>query len=165
MKLQKIISFVVFAIGLLGAALWFFMNSGISELMASAELADSKDLVKYPEENAELFNASIDEVSPMYNLVIIVGLILLLVTLFSVVNNLIKNPKALKKVVVNIVAFLGIILVAYLGFANDWIPEGFETKITTGGAQWVDTGLWTFYILAVLSVFLMVFYGIKKTIK
>jgi len=166
MKAQKIISFVIILVGIIGFALWSMMNSGISELMDSAGITDTKDLVKYPDENPDLFNAATGEVSSLYTLLIIVGVALLAVTLISIVNSLAKNPQSIKKVIVNVVAFLVLAAVCYFAFA-----KGVETPMKDGdvlsanGSKLVGTGLYLFYFLLVIALGLMVYSGIKKTIK
>lgn len=166
MKAQKIISFVIILVGIIGLGLWSMMNSGISELMDSAGISDTKDLVKYPEENPELFNAATGEVSPLYTLLIVVGVVLLVVTLISIVNSLAKNPKGIKKVIVNVVAFLVLAAICYFAFAS-----GVETPMKDGevlsanGSKLVGTGLYLFYFLLTIALGLMIFSGVKKTIK
>ncbi|MAP55626.1 hypothetical protein [Altibacter sp.] len=70
-----------------------------------------------------------------------------------------------KNTLVSIGAFLLIVIISYV------LADGTETQLKDGqmlsasGSKWVSTGLYVFYIMAVLAVGAMIFSGIKKVSK
>lgn len=148
MNLQKIIKLVAAIVGVISI---FFLvriiGAGDDALEASPELQDSI-------------------VSPfMYIAYFILGVMVFLVLVFSL-KQIFSNPATLKKTLTNVGAFVALALVAYFGFAN-----GVETPLrdgkvlTAGNSQLVGAGLYLFYFLVFIAVFIMLFSGIKKTIK
>jgi hypothetical protein len=148
MNLQKIIKLVAAIVGVISI---FFLiriiGAGDDALEASPDLQDSI-------------------VSPfMYIAYIILGIMVLLVVLFSI-KHMFSNPATLKKTLINVGAFLALALIAYFGFAN-----GVETQLrdgevlTAGNSQLVGAGLYLFYFLVFIAVGIMLFNGIKKMIK
>ena len=68
----------------------------------------------------------------------------------------------IKSTLISVGAFLFIVLIAYL-LADDTplaMQEG--EMLSASGSKWVDTGLYTFYIMAILAIGAMIFTGIKK---
>lgn len=170
MKLQKIITGLVIVVALIGGGLWAMMNSGITKLMEDSGVAEAKDLVKYPEENPELFEAATNEISSLYTLVIVIGVVLLLATLISVVNGLMKNSGNIKRVAFGFLIFAAVLLGAYI-FATG-PDEAFnlgkyeynDIMATEGQSKMVGAGLIAFYILMIGAISTMVLSGVKKMI-
>ncbi len=155
MKISKILSYLVLAIGILGAILWYVMSSSISDLMDQNGVSEAREL-------------SLDEaapmVSPLYSLTLVIFVITIVVTLITVFSTLAKNPSGLKNTLIGIVAF---VLIIGIGFV---MADGVETPLKDGdvlsesGSKWVGTGLYAFYFLAAIAVGLMFLSGIKKLI-
>ncbi|TPN86158.1 hypothetical protein [Aquimarina algicola] len=155
MKISKILSYLVLAIGILGAILWYAMSSSISDLMDQNGVSEAREL-------------SLDEaapmVSPLYSLTLVIFVITIVVTLITVFSTLAKNPSGLKNTLIGIVAF---VLIIGIGFV---MADGVETPLKDGdvlsesGSKWVGTGLYAFYFLAAIAVGLMFLSGIKKLI-
>ncbi len=89
--------------------------------------------------------------------------ITLLFVLFFVVKGIFEGN--IKSTLLSIGAFLLIVVIAYvLADATPMqMPEG--DMLSESGSKWVGTGLYTFYIMAVLAIGAMVFSGIKKVTK
>ncbi len=155
MKISKILSYVVLGVGILGAILWYVMSSSISTLMDENGVSEAREL---PLEIAE------SSVTPLYSLTLIIFIITIVATLIAVFSTLAKNPASLKNAAIGIIAFL---IVMGIGYA---LAEGVETPLkdgeilSAGGSKLVGTGIYAFYILAVVAVGLMFFSGLKKLI-
>lgn len=104
-------------------------------------------------------------VSPMINLAILILIVVVLITLFSSFATLASNAAKLKKAGISIAAFGAVVLLSFL------LSEGVETPLKDGdilsasGSRLVETGLRTFYFLAVIAIGAMVFSGIKRLFK
>ncbi|MBP2832568.1 hypothetical protein J8281_10265 [Aquimarina sp. U1-2] len=155
MKISKILSYVVLAIGIIGAILWYVMSSSIGDLMDQNGVSEAREL---PLDDAAPL------VSPLYSLTLIIFVITIVATLITVFSTLAKNPSGLKNTLIGIVAF---VIVVGIGFV---LAEGVETPMKDGeilsesGSKWVGTGLYAFYILAAVAVGLMFLSGIRKLI-
>jgi len=69
----------------------------------------------------------------------------------------------LKKTLISVGVFLAIIIISYV--LADSTPMQLPDEggmLSESGSKWVGTGLYTFYILAVVAILLMVFSGFKK---
>ena len=159
MKIQKIVSYVVLAIGLISGVLLYVMNSGISKLMFDNDATDPRDLL-VPETAGSMFSA----VSPLYNLSVVVIAILLIVTVATIVKGLVSNPSSLKKTAIGVGVFLLIVGVSYA------LAEGAEVVtrdgevVTAGTTKWVGAGIITFYICAATAIGAMIAAGVRKSI-
>ncbi|MDY8136784.1 hypothetical protein [Aquimarina sp. 2201CG5-10] len=155
MKISKILSYVVLAVGAIGIILWFLMNSAIGKLMADNGVSEARELP---------LDIAGSAVTPLYGLTWVIFIIIIIATLIAVFSALLKNPAGLKKTGIGIVAFL---VVIGIGFA---LANGVETEMKDGevlsasGSKWVGTGLYAFYFLAAVAVGLMVLSGVKKLI-
>lgn len=90
----------------------------------------------------------------------ITGFITLLLVVIFVIRGLVTGN--VKRTVIPIVAFLVIVLVAYM-FADGTpmqLREG--DTLSASGAKWVDTGLFVFYISAAIAIVSMVIGSLKK---
>lgn len=170
MKLQKIITGLVIVVALIGGVLWVTMNSGITSVMEAAGVAEAKDLVKFPEENPELFEAATAEISPLYMFTIAIGVILLVVTLISVINGLMKSSGSIKRVALGALIFAVVLFVAY--FAANGADESFtrglyeydDVLATESQSKIAGAGIIAFYILAGGAILAMLLSGAKKII-
>jgi len=89
--------------------------------------------------------------------------ITLLFVLFFVLKGIFSGN--IKSTLLSIGAFLLIVAIAYV-LADSSPMEMQEGEIlSASGSKWVGTGLYAFYIMAVLAVGAMVFGGIKKVTK
>lgn len=164
MKISKILSYIVMAIGAIGALLLFLMSNNFDGLMEKYGITETKDFVREGG-SMDVLKEATSLVNPLYTLTVIVFIGVIVVTLIAVFSSLAKNPGGLKNTGIGIVAFF---IVVGLGFV---VAEGVEAPLNDGGvlsesgSKWVGTGLYTFYFLAAIAVGLMFFSGIKKLIK
>jgi len=155
MKISKIISYVVLAVGILGGILWYVMSSSISDLMDANGVSEARELS---------LDVAAPPVSPLYNLTLLIFVITIVVTVFSVITTMLKSSGNLKNTLIGVVAFIVIVGISFA------MAKGVETPLkdggvlSEGGSKWVGAGLYTFYFLAALAVGLMFFSGIKKLI-
>jgi hypothetical protein len=69
----------------------------------------------------------------------------------------------IKKTLISVGVFLAIILISFV--LADNTPMALPDEggmLSESGSKWVGTGLYTFYILAVVAILLMIFSGFKK---
>ena len=162
MNISKILSYVVLAVGVIGAVLLFLMNDNFTKLMDSYGITEAKDLVK--DTSSSAFVEATSLVSPMYILTLIILAIIVIATLGAVLFSLAKNPGGLIKAGVGIIAFLVVIVISYV------LASGVETQmkdgniLSEGGSKLVGAGIYAFYFLAAIAVGLMVLSGVKKLI-
>lgn len=104
-------------------------------------------------------------IEPMAWIAYLVLAVIVALVLIFVVVNLFSSGETLKKTLMSVGAFLLVAVIAYV------LAEGVETPMQDGkmlsesGSRWVGTGLYAFYILAIVSVVVMLGTGIKKMIK
>lgn len=159
MKISKILSYIVLAVGVIAGVLLYLMNSNISQMLLEKEATDPRELL-VPETAGAIFSA----VSPLYNLALVVIVVLLIATLVTIVSGLIKNPSSLKSVAVGVVAFLIIVGVSY-GLANGVESVTRDGEIITANtSRWVGAGIISFYIFSAIAIVSMVVAGVKKSI-
>ncbi|WP_026450901.1 hypothetical protein [Aequorivita capsosiphonis] len=96
-----------------------------------------------------------------------VAYITLAITLLFVLFFVLKGIFAgnIKSTLLSIGAFVIIVVISYV-LADGTpmtMPEG--EMLSESGSKWVGTGLYTFYIMAILAIGSMVFSGIKKVTK
>ncbi|RFN59541.1 hypothetical protein [Marixanthomonas ophiurae] len=95
----------------------------------------------------------------LYVAYITFAIVLLFVTVFVLKGIFAGNIKR------TLLSILGFLVIVAIGFV---LANGVETPMQDGemlsesGSRWVGTGLYVFYILAVLAIGAMVFSGIKK---
>ena len=148
MNLQKIIKIVAAVVGVIAIIfLVRIIGAGDDAIEASEDVQNSL-------------------VTPfMYIAYIVLGVIAVLVLLFSL-KNMFTNAATLKKTLINVGAFVLLAAIAHFGFAN-----GVETPLRDGevlsanGSKWVGTGLYLFYFLVIIAAGIMLFTGVKKMIK
>jgi len=162
MNISKILSYIVLAVGAIGAILLFLMNGNFTTLMDSYGITEAKDLVK--DTSSSAFAEATSLVSPMYSLTLVIFAIIILATIVAVFSALAKNPAGLKNAGIGIVAFLIVMGISYV------LASGVETAmkdgevLSEGGSKLVGAGIIAFYILAAIAVGLMLLSGVKKLI-
>ncbi len=83
--------------------------------------------------------------------------------LFFVVKGIFAGN--IKNTLMSVGAFLLIVVISYVLADGNTMPTQDGGMLSESGSKWVGTGLYAFYILAVLAVGAMVFGGIKKVTK
>jgi len=80
----------------------------------------------------------------------------LLGTVLVWIKDIVTNPKNLMQMLVYLGLFALVVLIAKFVLAsNEPVVYGSKLKIDAETSNWVDTGLYTFYILAVIAILLM----------
>jgi hypothetical protein len=97
----------------------------------------------------------------LYVAYLILAIVVLFVLVFVLKGVFAGN---VKKTLMSIGGFLLIGIISYVLASNslDGLPLNDGKMITASASKWVGTGLYTFYILAVLAIVAMVFSGFKK---
>lgn len=95
----------------------------------------------------------------MYVAYITFAIVLVLVLIFVLKGVLAGN---IKNTLISVGAFLLIVVIAYVLADNTPMQMQEGESLSASGSKWVGTGLYTFYIMAVLAIGAMVFSGIKK---
>ena len=147
MNIQTIVKIISAIFGLLGVVFLFrIIGVGDEEIKMAASMGDY------------------GVVSPLVSVAIAILFVTVAVTVIFSLINLASSPQKLKKSLLFIVCF---IVVIGLAFA---ISSGVETPLKDGeilsasGSRWVEAGIRMFYILAVLAIGSMMFFGGKKLI-
>ena len=92
----------------------------------------------------------------------IIFFITVLFVIFFVIKGIFEGN--IKNTLISVGAFLVIVLIAYV--LADGTPMQIQDEtLSASGAKWVDTGLYVFYILAVLAIVAMILSGVKKITK
>ena len=147
MNIQTIVKIISAVFGLLGVVFLFrIIGVGDEEIKMAASVGDY------------------GVVSPLVSVAIAILFVTIAITVVFSLINLASSPQKLKKSLLFIVCF---IVVIGLAFA---ISSGLETPLKDGeilsasGSRWVEAGIRMFYILAVLAIGSMMFFGGKKLI-
>ena len=147
MNIQTIVKIISAVFGLLGVVFLFrIIGVGDEEIKMAASIGDY------------------GVVSPLVSVAIAILFVTIAVTVVFSLINLASSPQKLKKSLLFIVCF---IVVIGLAFA---ISSGVETPLKDGeilsvsGSRWVEAGIRMFYILAILAIGSMMFFGVKKLI-
>lgn len=82
--------------------------------------------------------------------------------LFFVIKGIFSGN--IKNTLISVGAFLAIVVISYV-LADGTPMQMRELTLSASGSKWVDTGLYMFYIMAVLAIGSMIFSEIKKVIK
>ncbi len=154
MKISKILSYIVLAVGVISAALLFKMNNGFDTLMTEAGATEARELP---------LGASIPEVSPLYNMALVIIGLLIIATLVTIVGGLIKNPSSLKKTLLGVVIFLVIGGIAY-GISSGTEMALKDNIVSASAVRWADAGIIAFYFFIVIAIAAIVWGGIRKSI-
>tara|TARA_B100000809_G_scaffold251669_1_gene285428 strand:- start:687 stop:1136 length:450 start_codon:yes stop_codon:yes gene_type:complete len=148
MNIQKITTYIVAALGVLGAVfVLMIVAKGDNEIEMSAMQGDYGSV------------ASIILLAQ-----IILG-IAVLITLFFSAKNLASDKEKLKKSLLSIGAFGIVFLIAFLFSSGVETPMQDGKVLSASGARWVETGIRTFYFLTAIAVCSMSYGSVRKLIK
>lgn len=81
--------------------------------------------------------------------------------LFFVVKGIFAGN--IKNTLISVGIFVAIVLLSYILADGGTISTGSGAVLEGSGAKWISTGLWTFYILAVVAIIATVLSSFKKT--
>jgi NADH:ubiquinone oxidoreductase subunit 6 (subunit J) len=102
-------------------------------------------------------------ISPLIYLSYVILLACVVVVLIYVFKNLLSNKENLKKTLIYIGVFFGVVLVSFI------LADGTEIKSASNEiiasestSKWVSTGLNTFYLLAIVAIVTMFWTGFNK---
>lgn len=102
-------------------------------------------------------------ISPLIYLSYVILLACIVVVLIYVFKNLLSNKENLKKTLIYIGVFFGVVLVSFI------LADGTEIKSASNEiiasestSKWVSTGLNTFYLLAIVAIVTMFWTGFNK---
>lgn len=147
--MQKIIKIALIVIGLISAVLWYFLPSGDFTI---------------PEVAAEAANSS--AMNFMFIITYILLGIAVVVAVVYTLKNLFSTPENLKKALFALVGFALVVIISYfLSNGEDLDPQFLtDMNATTSTVKNIGTGIYTFLILAVIAVVLMIVPSVKKLI-
>ena len=102
-------------------------------------------------------------ISPLIYLSYIILLACIVVVLIYVFKNLFSNKENLKKTLIYIGVFFGLVLVSFiLADGTEIKSPSNEVVATESTSKWVSTGLNTFYFLAIAAIGTMFWTGFNK---
>ncbi|WP_031427206.1 hypothetical protein [Flavimarina sp. Hel_I_48] len=145
--LHKILKIVSIIISIL-AAVWLVRII----LAGDTAIADSNDL-----------QSSL--VTPFIYIAYIIFAIALVFVVVFVLKNLFSNANSLKSTLIGLGAFAAVIVISYVLASGQETPMQDGEVLSASGSRWVETGIYAFYILAILAIGAMVFSGVKKLAK
>ncbi len=148
MKIQKLVTYLALLLGVLGM---FFQGMIIFK---------GNDAIK-----SAAMGGDYGTVSLMVGLAFIILIVVVAVTVIFSLITLGSNPAKLKRAIISIASFGLIILIGYLFSSGDITPLKDGEMLSASGSRWVETGLRTFYFLAIIAIGLMFYSGVKKFIK
>ena len=146
MNLHKILKYVAIVIGVVGLILWGrVLMAGDDSIETSADV-----------------QASV--VTPFLYVAYFVFAVIVLLVLFFVIKGLFSGN--IKNTLIAVGAFAIIVIISYfLAEGQAVYDRDGVMAVSESGSKWVGAGLYTFYILAVIAVGIMLVSGIKKLIK
>lgn len=100
----------------------------------------------------------------MYLAYAIFGIAVILTLVFTIVGVFRGN---VKKTLISVGAFILVIAISYFAFAGEWgtgLPVSDTDVLSASGAKWIGTGLYSFYILALVAIVAMLVSTVKKAI-
>ena len=104
---------------------------------------------------------------PVWMVFLYVAYIIFAITILFVLFFVLKGLASgnIKNTLISIGVFLLIVVISYV--LADGTPMEIQDQepLSASGSKWVGTGLYAFYIMAILAVGAMVFSGIKKVTK
>jgi len=145
--LYKILKIVAIVISLL-AAVWLVRIV----LAGDTAIADSVDL-----------QSSL--VTPFIYIAYVIFAVALVFVLVFVIKNLFSNPAGLKSTLIGIAAFAAVIVISYVLASGKETPLKDGEVLSEAASKWVETGIYAFYIMAIIAIGAMVFSGVKKLAK
>ena len=142
MTLYKVLKYISFLLGGIGVVLFIWLLSkGDDAIISSPELQGS------------ILN------SFLILTWIVIGIAVLAVLVFVILKLFSGN---IKNILISIGAFIAVFLISYVSASSDdyRLPNG--TAVSGQLSKWVDTGLYMFYILAVVAVLALLISSVKK---
>lgn len=146
MNLHKILKYLAIVIGIVGLILWGrVLMAGDDSIETSADV-----------------QASV--VTPFLYVAYFVFAVIVLLVLFFVIKGLFSGN--IRNTLIAVGAFALVVVISYLLADGQAVYDRDGVMaVSESGSKWVGAGLYTFYILAVIAVGIMLVSGIKKLIK
>ena len=145
MNTQKIFTYTALVLGVIGLILQVVI------------LSQGDDVIKL---NA--LSGDYGVVSTMVTLALLVLAITVILTLVFSFGNLASDGEKLKKALISIGVFVGVVLVAFLFSTGTETPLKDGDILSAAGSRWIETGLRTFYFLVFIAVGAMLYTGIAR---
>jgi len=148
MNIQKITTYSVSALGILGA---------VFVLMIVAKGDDAIEM--------SAMQGDFGSVTPIILLAQIILAIAILITVVFSVKNLASDKEKLKSSLMSIGAFLVVLIAAFIFSSGEETPMQDGAVLSANGARLVETGIKMFYFLTVIAIAAMSYGSIRKLIK
>jgi len=148
MNIQKITTYSVSALGILGA---------VFVLMIVAKGDDAIEM--------SAMQGDFGSVTPIILLAQIILAIAILITVVFSVKNLASDKEKLKSSLMSIGAFLVVLTAAFIFSSGEETPMQDGAVLSANGARLVETGIKMFYFLTVIAIAAMSYGSIRKLIK
>ena len=148
MNIQKITTYSVSALGILGA---------VFVLMIVAKGDDAIEM--------SAMQGDFGSVTPIILLAQIILAITILITVFFSIKNLASDKEKLKSSLMSIGAFLVVLIAAFIFSSGEETPMQDGAVLSANGARWVEAGIRMFYFLTVIAIASMSYGSIRKLIK
>lgn len=105
-------------------------------------------------------------ISPFMYLAYAVFAIIIALTLFFVLRNLLTHKDSLKSALLSGGFFLAVVLISYVSSTGREVLDKSGTLVLSeSGDKWVGAGIISFYILSFVAIATMFFFGFKKMLK
>jgi len=137
-NISKIISFLVIILAVISGVLYYY-------------------IAKYDVEADKQIDAILNLTTWLLYIAAFLAVLGWIIDIFS-------NKRSLVYTLISFAGFGIIVLIAYM-MAKDAPYQLGDTVYPANISKWVDTGLWTFYLLAIIAVVLMLFSWIYDYIK
>jgi protein-S-isoprenylcysteine O-methyltransferase Ste14 len=147
MNIQKITTYTVAALGILGAIfLLIIVWQGDDAIEMSAMQGD------------------FSSITPIILLAQIILAITILITVVFSVKNLASDKEKLKSSLMSIGAFLVVLIAAFIFSSGEETPMQDGAVLSANGARLVETGIKMFYFLTVIAIAAMSYGSVRKLI-
>ena len=145
--LHKILKIIALILSVLGA-IWLvrILLAGDTAIEDSADLQSSL-------------------VTPFIYIAYLTIAIAIVFVLIFVLKNLFSSGSSLKSTLIGIGAFLAVVVISYVMASGEEVQMRDGDVLSAGASRWVETGIYMFYILALVAIGAMVFSGVKKLAK
>ncbi|PKP43764.1 MAG: hypothetical protein CVT96_04330 [Bacteroidetes bacterium HGW-Bacteroidetes-13] len=105
-------------------------------------------------------------ISPFIYLAYVVFAIIIALTLFFVLRNLFTHKDSLKSALISGGLFLAVVFLSYvLSTGHEVLDKNGYLVLSESGDKLVGAGIISFYILSLVAISSMFFFGIKKMLK
>ena len=147
MNIQKITTYTVAALGVLGAIfLVIIVGKGDDAIEMNAMQGD------------------FSSITPIILLAQIILAITILITVVFSVKNLASDKEKLKSSLMSIGAFLVVLIAAFIFSSGEETPMQDGAVLSANGARLVETGIKMFYFLTVIAIAAMSYGSVRKLI-